>query len=88
MSSSRYNPFAVSNTKKVNRGWAAITAVALSTILVSKLYLNNKKQDAYDMDEEVIQPGAFTGESTVQRKSPYEGAGNSYMGRKGGDRFS
>ncbi len=29
--------------------------------------------------EDKFRPGAFQGESPVQRKSKYEGAGNSYM---------
>lgn len=36
-------------------------------------------------------PGAFSGASgvkQVERKSKYEGAGNSALGRRSGDRFS
>lgn len=74
------DPFAISKTSRVNKGWAAIAVSAITIFAGTRIYRNYTRPNAMDLDEnELIQPGAYVGESTVKRKSPYEGAGNSYM---------
>lgn len=66
--------------RKINRGWGFISVVALSMGFGIKMYRNSSRLDDVPVeDNKLLPPGSFTGKSDVERRSQYEGAGNSYM---------
>lgn len=70
---------------KVNRAWRRIALAVLGSAAVYKVWRNYSRLDT-DMPE--TYPGQFTGSSGIEqaeRKSKYEGAGNTALGRR---RFS
>lgn len=72
----------------INRAWRRITVGVIATVVAYKAYVYYTRLE--DDPRHNTRPGAFTGEyvQPVERKSKYEGAGNSYLGRKSGDRLS
>jgi len=68
---------------KVNRAWRRITLLVLTSGAAYKIWRNYSRLDT---EKPETYPGQFTGSSGVEqteRKSKYEGAGNSRMGRRG-----
>lgn len=72
----------------INRAWRRITAAVIVSAVSYKVY---RSYTRYDVAKPEVPPGAFTGSTgvePVERKSKYQGAGNSYLGRRSGDKFN
>lgn len=82
------NHAAGSPLPKINRAWRLITAAVITTAISYKVWRNYTRLDGPDLR---APPGSFTGATGVEpvkRKSKFEGAGNSALGRGTGDRFT
>lgn len=68
---------------KINKAWRYISVVGITALTL--YFVLGKNQKASELP-----PGAFTGEvvQPVERKSKYEGAGNSYFGHQRAEVFS
>lgn len=68
---------------RINRAWRYISVVGITAL--GLYFFTGKSEKASELP-----PGAFTGEvvQPVERKSKYEGAGNTYFGRQRSDIFS
>ncbi|GMM36107.1 hypothetical protein DASC09_034320 [Saccharomycopsis crataegensis] len=69
-----------------------LMVAGVATLLLVKTYVNSKKNKHFkkeqDDEKDAIRPGFPTAPSGVTRKSEYEGAGNSYVTRKSGDKLT
>lgn len=73
---------------QVNRAWRRITVAVIFSAVTYKVYRNYTRMEG---PQHQNPPGAFSGATGVkqaERKSKYEGAGNSALGRRSGDRFT
>lgn len=68
---------------KINKAWRYISVVGITALTLYFVMGKNEKASE-------LPPGAFTGEvvQPVERKSKYEGAGNTYFGRQRAEIFS
>ncbi|ODQ62298.1 hypothetical protein WICANDRAFT_76477 [Wickerhamomyces anomalus NRRL Y-366-8] len=85
----------------LNNFWF-VSSLAIGAIYVTKTIIENKREKSFhpehfdNGDNKVsvqdniakIKPGFAESTGEYKRKSEYEGAGNSYSSRKGGDKFS
>lgn len=72
----------------INRAWRRITVAVIASAITYKVY---RSYTRYGGTNPEVPPGAFTGSTGVEpaeRKSKYQGAGNSYLGRRSGDKFN
>lgn len=66
--------------RRINRGWGYISVVALSIGFGIKVYRSRTRlQEEQVEDDKLLPPGSFVGKSEVERKSQFQGAGNSYL---------
>lgn len=74
---------------RVNNAWRIIVVVAIGTAFSYKYYINQTRLS--DNPKILEEPGAFRGGGDIEpafRKSKYEGAGDSKLGRRPGNRFA
>lgn len=74
---------------KINSAWRRIAITFVTLVAGYKLYQTKYKYTDDPTKLRPTQPGAFVGEyaEPVERKSKYEGAGSSALGRARGDRL-
>lgn len=73
--------------KTINRAIRRVTLVVIPCAIAYKVYSYYTYLEQGTAKQAA--PGSFTGETVeaVQRKNEFEGAGDSYLGRKKGDRL-
>ncbi|PRT56038.1 hypothetical protein B9G98_03658 [Wickerhamiella sorbophila] len=74
---------------RINSAWRRIAFTFVSIAIAYKVYQEKNRYTDDPRQLRPTQPGAFVGDfaDPVERKSKYEGAGSSALGRARGDRL-